>query len=71
MNWKTMESAPRDGTQILVFVPSFYQGKGGITWAVRSHGEWLDSSCRRLRDADVTHWMPIPDPPSSSSPEAT
>ncbi len=78
--WKTIESAPKDGTLILAF------GKGvdGFRWPV---GQEMPSQVavaqwRELRLADEefrgfwrshlswfkpTHWMPLPAPPSEDT----
>jgi len=64
--WQGIETAPRDGTQVLLYFPKRYQGKGGISWGCFIGGEWLDS--RAYRDPDATHWQPLPAPPGTSSP---
>jgi hypothetical protein len=63
-DWRTIDSAPRDGTAILVFAP----GRSD-----RWEGDLGDLICRcawhpdagfcvcELRDP--THWMPLPEPP--------
>lgn len=62
--WQPMSSAPKDGTQVLIFVPGRYQGAGGISWACYVHGEWLDAMAMRLGPSDISHWMPLPLPPA-------
>jgi hypothetical protein len=55
-----IESAPRDGTPILGWVPSYYQGKGAwvvVHWALR-HERWMDN---RAWFTEPTFWMPLPD----------
>ena len=71
--WKTMDTAPRDGTQILAFANGahgphdvFY---GVAEWAVDGPGkiqphveDWVWSFAIR-----PTHWMPLPTPPSDTN----
>lgn len=65
--WQPIETAPRDGTVILVYRPlgrknSTYGGRVGIDafGTVSSYPqEWSQS----LRFAKPTHWMPLPEPP--------
>lgn len=70
MEWQPIETAPRDGTHILVAT----EGTIGLVWwedyAVelydgvgwRDHG---DMGWGGMIGAEPTHWMPLPDPPSS------
>lgn len=62
MDWRPIETAPRDGTPVLLFFPARYQGKGGVSWGCFIEGEWLDS--RAIRDNGATHWQPMPDHPA-------
>lgn len=73
MEWRPIESAPRDGVTFLAF-GAF---KGNNYWATVSYEEskaggpnWCwhyepESSCTAHRDA-FTHWLPLPPPPSGS-----
>lgn len=68
--WKPIETAPKDGTSILGYFP----GRGGyvarqdmipIHWCGWGGGMWQNStSGHNLMSNKVTHWMPLPDPPS-------
>lgn len=75
-DWQPIETAPKDGTDILVTV-----GTGGrchvVAW-LDEHGEpsaeygwWRVDDNKHgpysLRGASPTHWMPLPDPPSNVS----
>ena len=58
MNWQPIETAPKDGRDLLIF------GSGGIVIG------WWDDSCRYWCHQDLylsidepTHWMPLPLPP--------
>lgn len=61
--WQPIETAPRDGTRILAFVPPY----GAMTAHTDFfNGEWRCHSCLN-REAQPTHWMPLPDPPEAQS----
>ena len=60
VTWRTIESAPRDGTRVLGYGPHKWRGcyideihvfKG--RWTI----EWMDGY------GAPTHWMPLPEPP--------
>lgn len=61
MDWQPIESAPRDGTEILTWCPQLYQGKGGCKILLWTRGEW--HSLPFGRDWRPTHWMPVPNGP--------
>ena len=66
MNWRPIETAPRDGAEILLLTP-----EGVIEGAWSSPMDewevvWLDlhgCGCCSSGTAQPTHWMPLPDPP--------
>lgn len=76
--WKPISSAPKDGTHILV-TDNRYFGFGYINgvaahWSAVVHwwsnpGEegWYLSSGNCDDQMDVTHWMPLPDPPHTET----
>ena len=55
MTWQPIETAPKDGTVIIVYAPDFFQTAAwvGNGWT-NAANSWL---------GDVTHWMPLPEPP--------
>jgi hypothetical protein len=64
MDWKLIETAPKDGTQILLLVD-------GVTvqasWGVGDDGDynnpcWNPTYTGAIWDDDATHWMPLPPP---------
>jgi hypothetical protein len=59
--WQPIETAPKDGSQVLLWFPSRHQGKGGMSWGCFIGGEWLDANARR--DNSATLWMPLPPAP--------
>lgn len=74
MTWRTIESAPRDGTRIDVWeVSPSSRLSGGVAsrtidvWFENGAWvEWGEDGLIQLEDAHwkVTHWMPLPDPPT-------
>ena len=60
-DWQPIETAPKDGTEILVF-------NGNSIWLVETEYEMYpkDNGCgccsHSIHD-EVTHWMPLPEPP--------
>lgn len=71
--WKTIESAPRDGTYILLFqkyLPDepFIGCFDGHKWTVDKRS--LQSSYGTIEDyidlqSSITHWMPLPSSPET------
>ncbi|AWM37057.1 hypothetical protein GobsT_50340 [Gemmata obscuriglobus] len=63
--WLPIESAPRDGTEILLFVPSLLQcpvvtgsvNKHGTVWIIYDDG--MDGHGSATTQS-ATHWMPLP-----------
>ena len=82
MEWRPIDSAPRDGTWLLVtggMVEDDHAcGDCSPAVAVRWDtvgmygvgGEWMvtpyDSNCASIRYEGPTHWMPLPEPPKAS-----
>lgn len=61
--WKPIESAPKDGTRILIAIPAFNEWPAmvGISHFYkkgRAAGYWWD-----FAGLTPTHWTPIPAPP--------
>jgi hypothetical protein len=63
MGWQPIETAPKDGTLVLVF----YREGGMALRRVQKSGHTVDVLGRHSGYA--THWMPLPDPPVSSQRE--
>ena len=57
--WQPIETAPTDGTAVLTYAPGKY-GLIPLFSVARYHPDagWCVDELR-----DVTHWMPLPDPP--------
>lgn len=65
--WRPIESAPKDGTAIQVFCPTWYRGGGGqdvVIWMnFTDRPGWYGSSVEA--PLDPTHWMPLPAAPAT------
>ena len=69
--WRPIESAPKDGTEILGYVPmSMLEAMGDtfesgpfyyVCWWNSSDGGFETDECGSL---ELSHWMPLPEPPS-------
>lgn len=61
--WHPIETAPKDGRDVLLFTPSPFNG---IT--IGSWGKWIGGWGDQDGDMypDPTHWMPLPEPPESN-----
>ena len=71
--WRTIDSAPKDGTSILLFCP----GEGGINVGHWSESLWVDQGGAWIiyearSDTIVlnpSHWQSLPPPPSDEGSE--
>lgn len=74
MEWMPIETAPKDGTEVLVYFRQ--HGAKSVSWSDRdgcSDSEWatwcVDDHkhgpfpVRGYMKKDSTHWMPLPPPP--------
>lgn len=66
--WRTIDSAPKDGTVILLYVGIFGHDYASAFW----NDDYWDIGSRDAADArdkwnfefgSPTHWMPLPEPP--------
>jgi hypothetical protein len=65
--WKPIETAPKDGTDVLAIwdVPGRLKPYGVVWW---EDGSWHEYDIEN-EVSDPTHWMPLPEPPSIEAPE--
>jgi hypothetical protein len=66
MEWQPIETAPRDGTSVLVAVyeeDGRYWGQDIVAW--NDHIGW-DSSGYDWQPNMILYWMPLPEPPNVS-----
>lgn len=68
--WKTIDTAPKDGTEILIFVPMEYTGgKKRLGYGVAKYDysnkfSWsIPLNYAQNIEGEPTHWMPLPPPP--------
>ena len=80
MTWRPIETAPKDGTEILVCGGTFsddcdwsdtaypYSGYAIVQWDGQDNGHpWEGHPCHDgdgYRNHAPTHWMPLPAPPA-------
>lgn len=69
--WRPIDSAPRDGTDILLYCPPVgkFAEENDIGRWNQSLGQWQmpDHQCGGYGKCDPTHWMPRPAPPKPES----
>lgn len=70
MEWQPIETAPKDGTEILIYEPSYLGVDSGkiytASWDCDCYNTWIEAGGERYMSFDnATHWMPLPSPPAS------
>jgi hypothetical protein len=62
--WRDIESAPKDGSEVLCFVgPGYVGGVIMLRWEMHDgHWAWNDWDYDTW---EPTHWMPLPTPPEA------
>lgn len=64
--WQPIETAPKDGRQILIATRSYIYGVTMAAWMEDvPEPAFMDDSGDSYFDA--THWMPLPAPPARST----
>lgn len=79
--WQPIETAPKDGTPCIVFMPgaqhragfSFEDRIGEAAFGAYKEGQWAwandsCSCCWGSCFGEPTHWMPLPPPPTNPTP---
>jgi len=68
--WQPIETAPKNGTEVLVWRKASKRWDIGINWGDRRH--WIFDSCEpSCRDHQLGGWMPLPPPPAGGESEPT
>jgi len=71
--WQPIETAPKDGTVILAWIPAHEGDKpevAPVRWQSHVTGRWVhDASDWTLEAPMPTHWQPLPAPPVARTPE--
>lgn len=63
MDWRPIETAPKDGTAVLLNLPEM----GDVVSGAFCDGRWEDNGMAQCRFmGDPTHWMPLPEPPKDT-----
>ena len=64
IQWQPIETAPKDGTDILCYErghPKIPEDNGFMAVAHWSNGTWSEDVSGWV---EPTHWMPLPEPPT-------
>jgi len=67
--WQPIETAPRDGTELLAWWPGPGMGLPAIGWQITNWGRIAGSGmwfAHSLVGKQPTHWMPLPPPPAEN-----
>lgn len=60
MNWRPIETAPKDGARVLLWDGEAFTG----SYAAVAHDAEFDKWCDdEQQPREPTDWMPLPDPP--------
>lgn len=69
MEWQPIETAPKDGTHIIVIYRDYKKFGSGRIWSdivkwEKSWNGWSDDETDYIMDDNTfTHWMLLPEPP--------
>ena len=70
MEWQPIETAPKDGTPILIWDGEIQYV---CAWVQRTPGDWrwFEFDGEFYHSYKPTHWMPLPEPPLADHPRPT
>ena len=63
-SWQPIETAPKDGTQIIIAVAGDEYEPSWAWWSDR-HRAWFIPHTSIAYQMEPTHWMPLPPPPEA------
>lgn len=66
--WQPIETAPKDGSEVLVCKPFMDGWAHYVVFWLRDKGWTVWSNAEGWELAEPTHWMPLPAPPTPKSP---
>lgn len=70
MDWQPIATAPKDGTAFLGWSP-YGKWMQLFSWTPGYRGSyWASETCMGVtwdRNHQPTHWMPLPDPPTTET----
>ncbi len=61
--WIPIESAPKDGTRVLLFAGKWILGTSSVPYIGGWSEKWQCFKNELMNDCKPTHWMPLPEPP--------
>lgn len=78
MDWQPIETAPKDGSPILVFCETLRRDRDAVyvcRWTTPlkidiysgGPGYWVEAGGEQYAEYKPTHWMPLPEPPSTAA----
>lgn len=59
-NWQPIETAPKDGTEVLIWVELHGFMRRAVSHYAGQYADWVIPGIAGL---NPTHWMPLPEPP--------
>lgn len=68
--WRPIETAPKDGTNVLLWWPFWCPNRPTIGWfGYKGIQQWIAPEALEGDGDPPTHWMPLPAPPMAQTPE--
>lgn len=63
--WLPIESAPKDGTKVMLYVGDFLECITASWFWDTSENIWKNTIGQWMVETHITHWMPLPQPPNT------